>query len=71
MILDLVSKVCLTVCIVCIVMGLVLSLAIIWLELWDNEIAWKAWLSLTVFFLASALTISVNKTFAWKSKDEK
>jgi hypothetical protein len=31
---------------------------------------WKSWLTIGVFFLASALTLSVSKTLAWKQRDE-
>lgn len=56
------NKACFTICIVCIVLGIVLSLAMIWGEMKDNEFMWKSWLTIGVFFLASALTLSVNKT---------
>lgn len=66
--LDRLNKICFTICIICIVAGAVLSLAMIWLELHDEKFAWKSWLTIGVFFLASALTLSVNKTLAWKSE---
>ena len=64
------NKICFTICIICIVAGAVLSLAMIWLELQDEKFVWKSWLTIGVFFLASALTLSVSKTLAWKPKDE-
>jgi len=64
------NKICFTICIICIVAGAVLSLAMIWLELQDEKIEWKSWLTIGVFFLASALTLSVSKTLAWKSRDK-
>ena len=60
------NKICFTVCTICIVAGTVLSLAMIWLELQDQKFVWKSWLTIGVFFLASALTLSVSKTLAWK-----
>ncbi len=56
------EKICFTTCIVCIVLGTVLSLAMIWGEISDNGFVWKSWLTIGVFFLASALTLSVSKT---------
>ena len=57
------NKICFTICIVCIVLGAVLSLAMIWGEIEDNGFVWKSWLTIGVFFLASALTLSVSRTF--------
>lgn len=68
--LEKLNKICFTICIICIVAGSVLSLAMIWLELQDDKFVWKSWLTIGVFFLASALTLSVNKTLAWNPKDK-
>jgi len=68
--LQLLNKVCFTICIGCIVLGTVFSLAIIWGELSDNELFWKSWLSIGVLFLASALTLSVSKTLGRHEKPE-
>ena len=57
------NKICFTVCIVCIVLGTVLGLAMIWGDLRSQEFVWKAWLTIGIFFLASALTLSVSKTY--------
>lgn len=66
-----VNKICFTICIVCIVLGTVLSLVMIWGEIRENAFVWKSWLTILVFFLASALTLSVNKTLGgrWKRTD--
>ena len=68
--LQLLNKVCFTICIGCIVLGTVFSLAIIWGELSDNEFFWKSWLSIGVLLLASALTLSVSKTLGRHEKPE-
>ena len=68
--LQLLNKVCFTICIGCIVLGTVFSLAIIWGELSDNELFWKSWLSIGVLFLASALTLIVSKTLGRHEKRE-
>jgi hypothetical protein len=57
------NRICFTICIVCIILGTVMSLAMIWFELHDNKIIWKAWLTVGVFFLASCLTLAVSNTF--------
>ena len=62
------NKICFTICIVCIVLGTVLSLAMIWGEIKDNEFVWKSWLTIGVLFLASALTLSVSKTLGGRTK---
>ena len=62
------NKICFTICIVCIVLGTVLSLAMIWGEIRDNEFVWKSWLTIGVFFLASALMLSVSKTLGGRTE---
>jgi hypothetical protein len=62
-ILNMIKKlniICYTICIICIVISVVLCLMLIWGD-FEREVIWKSFLTLTVFFLASALTLSVNK----------
>lgn len=54
------NRICFTTSIVSIVMGVVLSLAMIWLEMYDNEFVYKSWLSLCVFFFGSLMTMAVG-----------
>ena len=54
------NLICYTICIVCVVAGIVFALTLIWGDL-ENKLAWKGFLTIGVFFLASALTLSVNK----------
>ena len=61
------NKICFTICIVCIILGTVLSLAIIWGDIRDNTFVWKSWLTIGTFFLASALTLSVSKTLGGRT----
>jgi hypothetical protein len=63
------DKVCFTICIVCIVAGVVLSLTMIWGDGWDDEVVVKAWLTLAVFFCASALTLSISKTLGRRDEE--
>ncbi len=62
------NKVCFTICIVCIVLGTVLSLAMIWGDIRDSEFVWKSWLTIGVFFLSSALTLIVSKTLGARAE---
>jgi hypothetical protein len=56
------NKICFAICIVCIVAGAVLALSMIWIK-YDSEFLWKSWLSVGVLFLASALTLAVNRHY--------
>ncbi len=62
------NTVCYTICIVCIIAGVILALSLIWGG-WENEFVWKGFLTIGVFFLASALTLSVNKMIEPKVND--
>jgi len=59
---DDLNRICFTVCIVCIVLGVVIAMGMIW---WtgSNEIAWKGLATVSILFLAASLTLSVSKTF--------
>ena len=57
------NKICFTICIVCIVLGAVLGLAMVWSDLRSHEFVWKAWVTIGILFLASAMTLSVSKTY--------
>lgn len=54
------------ICIVCIVIGVVLGLALIW-GTQDSELKWKGLGTVTILFFGSALTLVVSQTFARKS----
>ena len=60
--LQVLNKVCFTTCIVCTVLGTVLSLAMIWGEIDGSGFVWKSWLTIGVFFFSSATTLAVSKT---------
>lgn len=66
---EILNKICYTICIVCIVMGTLLALLMIWADLYRSEFIWRAWLTILIFFLASGMTLSVNKAFAWRNRD--
>lgn len=59
------NKICFTICIVCIAIGVVFGLALIWVT-HSSEIAWKGFATVSVVFLGAALTLSVSKTFEGK-----
>jgi len=67
--LDVLNKICWTICIVCIVAGTALSFTMIWATL-DNEFVWKAWASMGVLFFASGATLVVSKALGSKKTTE-
>jgi hypothetical protein len=60
------NKICFTICIVCIITGIVLGLALIWGS-HDSEVLWKGLGTVLVLFFGSALTLSVSNAFSKKS----
>ena len=58
--LEKLNKVCYTICIACIALGVLFSLLIIWAEV-KGDVIWKSWTTIAVFFVASLLTIGVNR----------
>ncbi len=58
--LKIVNRICYTICIICIVAGVVLGLLMIWGNRPDRD-NWKYLATILVLFLASSLTISVNR----------
>jgi len=56
------SKICYTVCMVCIVLGTLLAIVQIWAGL-DNVAAWKGMGTLAVLFCASLITLAVHSAF--------
>ena len=45
-------KICGLLCLLCIILGVILSLVMIWGDV-SSEVAWKSWATLFVFFFAS------------------
>ncbi|MDQ7014864.1 MAG: hypothetical protein Q9O24_10930 [Gammaproteobacteria bacterium] len=64
MTLDILNKLCFTLIILCILAGIGLALAMIWGVVHDSNFAWKSWLTIGVFFVASVITMNVTKVFA-------
>jgi ABC-type polysaccharide/polyol phosphate export permease len=60
--LQVLNRVCLTICIACIAIGTPLAFSMIWVT-YQNEFVGKFWLTIGVLFLASAMTLIVSKTF--------
>ena len=54
------NKICYTICIACIVLGVLFSILIIWGDV-KGAVIWKSWITIAVFFCASLLTIGVNR----------
>lgn len=63
------NAICYTICVVCIIAGVLFALVLIWGE-FASALAWKGFLTIGVFFLASALTLSINKTLAQSGRDK-
>jgi hypothetical protein len=60
------NKICFTICIVCIVIGVLLGLSLIW-GTHDSKVQWKGLGTAGVLFFGSALTLAVSNTFTRKS----
>ena len=63
--LSVLNKICWTICIVCIIVGTVLSFTMIWATL-ESEFLWKAWTSMGVLFFASSAVLIVSKVLGGK-----
>lgn len=62
------NKICFTICIVCIVIGVVLGLSIIWVT-HTSEFAWKGFATVSVVFLGAALTLGVSTRFGGRDRN--
>jgi hypothetical protein len=56
------NKVCFTICIVCIVLGVVTALTMIWMP-GDNDTRWRLLATTGIVFLGAAATLSVTRTY--------
>jgi len=56
-----INLICFVICVVCIVAGTTISILAIWNVVAKGYIIWKSLLTIGVVFLASLLTITVNK----------
>jgi len=65
---TLINRVCYTVAIVSIVLGVVLSLAMIWTDV-DPGLLRRFLLSLVIFLTASVITMGVNRALLTGSRD--
>jgi high-affinity Fe2+/Pb2+ permease len=64
-----IRSICFTICIVSIIVGLLLGIAMIWGIVKDAEFAWKVFMTLGLFFVSALLTVSVARYLG--SRDEK
>lgn len=60
--LRILNKVCFTICIVCIVLGVVTGLTMIWLP-GENDTRWRLLATTGLVFLGAAATLSVSRTY--------
>jgi hypothetical protein len=61
------NKICFTICIICIVLGTVLAISMIWVT-YPSDFLWKFWSTNGVIFLAAVLTLIVSKVFGGRSQ---
>ena len=62
------NTVCFTVSIVCIVLGSMLAISMIWMD-HSSEFLWKTWGTICVVFLASTITMVVARMFGSRAAD--
>jgi len=67
--LKILNKICFTVCVVCIVVGIVLGLSLIWGS-HDSAVMWKGLGTVGVLFMGSSLTLAVSNTFGRSSRSK-
>ena len=58
---DTIRTICFTVCILCIVVGMLLGIGVIWDWIDDSALIRKSFMTLGLLFLASLLTFSVDR----------
>lgn len=63
-----IRTICFTVCILCILGGLLLGIAMIWDWIQDSDFLRKAFMTLGVLFFASLMTLSVAKKLGVKDE---
>lgn len=63
-----IRTICFTVCILCIMGGMLLGIAMIWDWIKDNDFIRKAFMTLGVLFFASLMTLSVAKKLGVKDE---
>jgi hypothetical protein len=64
---DTIRTICFTVCILCIVVGMLLGIGVIWDWIDDSALIRKSFMTLGLLFLASLLTLSVARKLGVKS----
>jgi len=65
---KIVNRICYTIAIICIVVGVIYGLMLIWGDDWRRD-AWRGLASLSIVFLASVLTLSVNQVYLRNRRD--
>ena len=64
------TKICFSICILCIVAATSVSILAIWNVVDDTALLWKSLSTLGVVFLASILTVTVDKIFSRTARDD-
>jgi len=60
---KLLDRLCLGVCILCIIVGVVMTLGMLWTDGISSPFTWKLLATNGVIFMAAAATLSVSRTF--------
>ena len=66
-----INLICFAICVVCIVAGTTISILAIWNVVEKSYIIWKSLLTFGVIFLASLLTITINKIIPTQREEGK
>lgn len=56
------NKICFTICIVCIVVGVVLGLVMVWTP-GVSEVLWRLMATVGIVFLGASATLTVSRTY--------
>jgi hypothetical protein len=65
-----ITKICFSVCILCIIGATCVSIMAIWNVVDDTALVWKSLSTMGVIFLASIMTVTVDNIFSRREKSD-